>query len=273
MTIHADLPPPLKPKVSRHLPRFASVRTILALMLREMSTTYGRSPGGYLWAILEPLAGIALLSIIFSIGFRSPALGINFAMFYATGMLPFILFTDISGKLGQALNFSKHLLTYPRVTFLDAILARFLLNLITQVMVSYIIFMGIILTSETRITPDLAILVKSYFYMALLALSIGTFNCFMMRRFDIYQRAWGILMRPLFLLSCIFFLFDTIPQPYQDYLWFNPLVHIIGMVRDGFYGSYDAHYVSESYILIVSLTAFSIGLLMLRRFHKSTLER
>ena len=27
-----------------------------------MGTTYGRSPGGYLWAILEPVAGIALLS-------------------------------------------------------------------------------------------------------------------------------------------------------------------------------------------------------------------
>ena len=28
--------------------RFATLRTVLALMLREMATTYGRSPGGYL---------------------------------------------------------------------------------------------------------------------------------------------------------------------------------------------------------------------------------
>ena len=44
--------------------RFASLRAIAALVLREMSTTNGRSPGGYLWAILEPAAGIALLTIV-----------------------------------------------------------------------------------------------------------------------------------------------------------------------------------------------------------------
>ena len=42
--------------------RFATPRTILALMLREMSARYGRSPGGYLWALLEPLGAILILS-------------------------------------------------------------------------------------------------------------------------------------------------------------------------------------------------------------------
>ena len=32
---------------------FASLRSILALMLREMSTRYGRTPGGYIWAIVN----------------------------------------------------------------------------------------------------------------------------------------------------------------------------------------------------------------------------
>ena len=30
--------------------RFRSARAVVALMLREMATTYGRSPGGYVWA-------------------------------------------------------------------------------------------------------------------------------------------------------------------------------------------------------------------------------
>ena len=102
--------------------RFASIRTIFALMLREMITTYGRSPGGYLWAVLEPAAGIALLSLVFSVGFRSPALGVSFAMFYATGMVPFVFFNDINLKVSRALLFSKPLMAYPTVTFVDAIL-------------------------------------------------------------------------------------------------------------------------------------------------------
>ena len=40
------------------IPRFRMVRTVIALMLREMSTTYGRTPGGYVWALMQPLGSI-----------------------------------------------------------------------------------------------------------------------------------------------------------------------------------------------------------------------
>ena len=127
-----------------------------------MATSYGRSPGGYVWAILEPAAGIALLTAIFSIGFRSPPLGVSFAMFYATGMLPFTLFTDITGKLGQSMNYSKQLLAYPRVTFLDTILARFGLNLMTQILVSYLVIGSILLAFDTRVIMDGPVIARAY---------------------------------------------------------------------------------------------------------------
>ena len=107
----------------------ATTRVISALMLREMSTMYGRSRGGYIWALAEPVLGIVLLSVIFSIGFRTPQLGTNFPMFYATGLIPFLTFNDVSTKVAQSINYSRQLLTYPCVTFVDAIVARFLLNL------------------------------------------------------------------------------------------------------------------------------------------------
>ena len=46
-----DLPP--QPQLRP--PRVQTFRTISALIMREMQTTYGRSPGGYLWAVLEPV--------------------------------------------------------------------------------------------------------------------------------------------------------------------------------------------------------------------------
>jgi capsular polysaccharide transport system permease protein len=261
-----------RPRIREGIPRFATLRTITALILREMSTSYGRSPGGYAWAILEPAAGIALLTAIFSIGFRSPALGISFAMFYATGMLPFTLFVDLTAKLGQALNYSRQLLSYPRVTFLDAIMARFVLNLMTQILVSYVVIGSILLFSETRVVMDGGVIARAYALASLLALGVGTFNCFMMLRFPVYQRFWSILMRPLFLLSCVFFLFDTIPAPYRDWLWYNPLVHLVGLMRRGFYPNYDAPYVSETYVALFGLAALVLGLMLLRRDHKTALE-
>lgn len=267
-----SVPAPQPPKALAKR-RFATLRAIMALILREMSSTYGKSPGGYIWAILEPAAGIALLSLVFAAAFRSPPLGISFPMFYATGMLPFMLFTDIHGKISTALMYSKQLLAYPTVTFVDALLARFLLNLITQILVSYFIFTTCLLLFDTRVTLDLPVIILAYLLAAFLGLGLGTLNAYLFTRFNVLQRAWSILMRPMFIISCIFFLLETIPQPYQDYLWWNPLVHITGLARSGFYGTYDAPYVSILFVVSISTIGLALGLVLLRRHYRDLLLR
>ena len=132
---------------------------------------------------------------------------------------------------------------------------------------------SILLAFDTRVIMDGPVIARAYGLAGLLSLGVGTFNCFMMLRFPIYQRFWSILMRPLFLLSCVFFLFDTIPEPYSNYLWYNPLVHLVGMMRHGFYPNYDAPYLSELYVAGFGLVALVLGLMLLRRDHKTALER
>lgn len=247
---------------------FATLRTIMALVLREMVTSYGRSPGGYIWSVLEPVAGIALLTVIFSAGFRSPALGTSFPLFYATGMLPFLMYTDVSGKVALSILFSKPLLAYPAVTYLDAILARFLVNMLTQLLVAYLVLFGIMLIFDTQTVPDYPTIILSFTLAATLALGIGTLNCYLFIRFPLWQRAWSILMRPMFIISGIFFLFESIPEIYRDILWYNPLVHIIGMMRRGFYADYDGTYISVTYVVGIAMMCMMIGLLLLHRSHR-----
>lgn len=253
--------------------RFASGRTIVALVMREMATSYGRSPGGYIWAVLEPVAGIALLSLIFSAAFRNPALGINFPLFYATGMLPFVMFGDLSAKIAQSLNYSRPLLKYPAVTFLDAIIARFILNTITQLMVGYIVFIGLLTLFKTHVSVDFAVVAEAYMLAALLGLGVGVMNCFLMGMTSLWQPAWSIIMRPMFIISGVFFLFDSMPDKYQAFLWYNPLVHVIGLMRRGFYSNYDAPYVSVGYVLGLSLTLLAFGLLFLLRHYRRILSK
>jgi capsular polysaccharide transport system permease protein len=265
------LPPPVRARVARR--RFASLRTIMALILREMGTTYGRSPGGYLWAVLEPAGGIALMTWVFALVFRNPGIGISFPLFYASGMIPFIMFNDVSGKVAHSLLFSKPLLAYPSVTFVDAILARFLLNMMTQIMVAYIIFTGILLVFETRVIIDVPTIGLGLGMSGVLALGVGTLNCYLITAFPVWQRVWSIAMRPMFILSCVMFLYGSIPQPYRDWLWYNPVVHVVGMTRSGFYASYDASYVSVPYVLGFSAVCLVLGLVLLRRYHRDILQQ
>ena len=125
------------------LPAPSAHRAITALMLREMAATYGRSPGGWIWAVAEPVAAVTLLAFVFQLAFDAPPLGRSFVLFYATGYLPFMLFTDVSGKVANALRFSRPLLGYPAIVPIDALIARFLLNLITQILVVAMVVLGI----------------------------------------------------------------------------------------------------------------------------------
>ncbi|WP_420861700.1 ABC transporter permease [Algirhabdus cladophorae] len=249
-----------------------TLRVMFALMLREMATTYGKSPGGYIWAILEPVIGITLLTYIFSIGFKSPALGINFPIFYATGVVPFLMYMDISQKMAGSIQFSKPLLAYPAVTWGDAVLSRYVLNLLTQVLVGYIVISGILLLYETRTTLVVPQIALGCAMLAALAFGVGAMNCFLISMFPVWQRVWAIANRPLLFISCIFFTFESVPQPIRDYLWYNPMVHIIGMLRTAFYPNYDGQYVTPEYVFGVSLAMAVFGLVFLRRYNRDILE-
>jgi capsular polysaccharide transport system permease protein len=242
-------------------------------MLREMATTYGRSPGGYLWAVLDPVAAVALLSAVFSLAFSAPPIGSNFPLFYATGYIPFMMFNDIANKLAASTRFSLPLLAYPSVTFIDALIARFLLNALTHMMVAYLVFMGIIVFfAPGDIVLDLPSIVAGILLAALLGLGVGTLNCYLMTEFSVWERSWQILTRPLFMVSGIFFIYDAIPEAGQDYIWFNPLIHIVGMMRRGFYPTYEGNYVSPLYVTAVGLSTLVPGLALLYLRHRRLME-
>lgn len=247
---------------------FATFRAIGALILREVATSNGRAAGGYFWAIAEPVGGIALLTLIFSFGFRSPPMGTNFAIFYATGVIPFTVFTTMSNRVAQSISYSKALLTYPAVTFVDALIARIIVNAITQILVAYIVFLGIVLLQETRTDPQIHLIMAGMAMAFVLGIGVGALNCFLISAFPSWAQIWSILTRPLFLISCIFFIYDDVPDQVQGYLWFNPLVHVVGQMRRAFYPSYSGDYVSPAYVFGVGLVLLVIGLALLIRYHR-----
>lgn len=267
------LPPKRRPLPSGRRRFFASFRIVTALMLREMATTNGRSPGGYLWAILEPVAGVAVLSVVFSFAMRGPSLGTNFQLFYATGMIPLGIYTAIANRVAQSISFSRPLLAYPNVTFMDAILARFAVNMMTQIMVAYLVFAGILFFYDTKVIIKFPPIAGAVALAGVLGLGIGTLNCFLFTRFPLWSQIWSILMKPIFIISCTFITFDTLPVWARDILWYNPIVHLVGLTRHGFYSSYHASYVSIPYVLGISAITMTLGLLLLRKHQYSLLER
>lgn len=253
--------------------RFQRLRVLFALVVREMGTKFGRSAGGYLWAIAEPLGGILLLSVAFSIALRTPPIGTSFMLFYATGVVPFSMFNTMSKSVAGAIASNKGLLNYPVVSTLDTVLAKFVLNFLTIGVVAILLFTGIILSAGLRVNLDLGAVLSAFVLASLLGLGIGTLNCVLIGFFSTWKNIWGVLTRPLFILSGVLYVYARVPPGFRAVLWYNPLVHVIGVMRSGFYGTYDASYVSYTYVLGISLGSFVIGAYLLRRHSSFLLEQ
>ena len=250
-----------------------ALRSIGALVLREMSTRYGRSPGGYVWALLQPLGIIILLAFAFSLLQKSPSLGASFLLFKATGMLILQIFNGLSNSVGQSLSYSKALLFYPRVSWLDAVLARFLLNTLVLLCVTIIILFGIMIFEGIRTVIDWNQIILAALMTTALGLGVGCINCYLFMRFPVWKNVWGIVTAPLFLISGVIFLYEDLPLLAQEVLWYNPLIHLTGAMRDGFYPIYKPTYVSISYVGAWIFIPLVAGLLLLRQFNRDLINR
>ena len=260
---------PVRTTVSgRVLPSFATLRTVVALCLREVTTSNGDTAGGYMWSVVSPVIGIIGLTFIFSAGFRTPPLGENFAIFYATGMLPFTMFRSVCGRVEHSIKASRNLLNFPRVTIFDVLISKFIMAVITQAAISVLVLSYIIYFYKPDTTFHIVQVLQSFSVAALLGFGVGVMNCAIKTKLPLWELVWNFVSRPLLLISGIMFLVETMPRPYSEWLLWNPLVHITGQTRKSFYPSYAGDYVSPAYVLGMSLLVYAIGLALLIRYHR-----
>lgn len=248
------------------------LRVVFALIMREMATRYGRNIGGYVWAVLEPAGTVALLSLIFSYIARRPPLGDSFPVFFATGYMAFHFFSEVSRGVSLAVSANRALLSFPRVTILDTIIARFILHFLTAAFVSVVVLCVAILIYAEPVRIDPAPILLSVALSSLLGLSVGLLNVPLFAFSTTWQTIYGIISRPLFLLSGIFFLFESLPRYAQEVMWWNPLVHVSALMRTGFYPTYHAAFVTPIYVLFFALPFLMLGLLLMQPLKTEILE-
>jgi len=242
----------------------APARVLFALVMREMTTRFGRSHGGYLWALIEPVGFIALLSVAFSQIAHSPPVGRSFPLFYATGYIAFSFYSDIAALTGRAVQVNRPLLNYPAVRPLDTVLARFLLQALTGLTVAAAIFTGILAVLSEQVRLDPVALLICFALAAGLGLGVGLINCSLFALSKTWERVYGVASRPLFLVSAVFFTFGSLPAFVREVLWWNPIIHLVGLMRAGFYPVYDASYVSILYVGSLALGLTALGLALMR---------
>ncbi|KGE01630.1 ABC transporter permease [Rhizobium sp. YS-1r] len=236
------------------------LRVVSAFVIREIATRYGRSPGGYIWAFLEPVAYVAMMSVLFGAFARLPPEGETFPLFFATGFIAYNMYNGMSGYLSSAISTNKNLLQYPSVSPIDPIVGRAVLQALTSIVVGMVILWAARLLEKHPHSVAWAPLLESTVCAWMLAAGIALANTVLFERFPLYEKIFGIVTRPLLMLSGVFFLPGQMPHPFREILLANPITQVVILFRQGIYGASVLDGLDLAYLFWFSLIFLFSGL-------------
>ncbi|HYZ42197.1 MAG TPA: tetratricopeptide repeat protein [Stellaceae bacterium] len=244
---------------------FEAVRTqgrvIYALIIRETRTRFGDSALGYGWALLEPVMHILMLSLVFAVLMHGrPPIGDHFFIFYYTGIIPYHLFVHTSTNMTYAITSNGSLLQLPLVGTFDVLMARALLELLTDALVAVILLAGFGAMGLGVMPQDVAAVMVSLLAVWLLGVGCGFVNAVVNAFTKSWDKIWAQLMRLLYFCSGIFYVPGMMPDWVRDILAWNPILHAVDWFRSGFFREYEPQWLDRPYLSTVALLAVLAGL-------------
>lgn len=241
------------------------LEVVHALVLRETRTRFGAHQLGYAWAVIEPLLWIATFAVLYIIGRRQVPHDMPVIPFLATGVLTYQMFSKTASKSAEAINGNRALLFYPQVQPLDLVLARCALECATFAAIFVLVMMGYAFSIEAvPAVDDLGLVMLGLFCAAALGSSLGLALCMLGVVYGTIERLRAPLMRPLFWVSGLFYVLSDVPPAARELQLYNPVLHTVELVRDGWFIEYDAPFASASYVLAWSLGLTLLGLMLER---------
>lgn len=236
-------------------------RIVLAFMLRDMRTRFGRSYISYLVSIGWPLSHLLMMYGAYVLTHQLAPIGDDPSIFAFTGLAPYILCLYPARFTALAVIQNKPLLLFPVVAPLQLIFARVLLESLSAIAVFLLFFAGLVAFGAAEPPPDLyssSLVIAATIYFSL---ALGVFGVILCS----FHMLGGILfvvffVLGLYLTSGAIMPLELVPQTIKDALWYNPLFQAVAMLRSAYYGGVGADTYSLSYIVLAGSAFLLLGL-------------
>ena len=225
-----------------------------ALFLKDALARFFGSRGAWAWLLIEPVAHILGMAFIYALIKKGTMGGVAMQPWIMTGMLAFFLFRRTAIQVLHGIDCNKAFFAFRQVRPFDAAICKAGVEAFSMFWVAIIIAIAFMFAGF-ELVPDNILKV---------GLGYGLISSVMMRLVPDSGFILQIIMMPLMIISGIILPISSIPEPYRQYLLFNPLLHGIEEVRLGFWHSYHTVDTSLSYLYIWVLVLLVIGFALYR---------
>lgn len=203
---------------------------ILNLSLRDFQKKYIRNLFGLFWAVLDPIAFVIILYLVFSSRFGGSDTA-SFAVYLITGQVAFEFFSGSITSITTSI--SEHSFLLRKVNFRVAILP--IVTLVSHLMIHCIVlFVTFIILFYNGVYPNLYWFQLLYYIIALsvLLVSMGWLTSAIYLFFPDISNIIQIVTRALFFLTPIFWNIKGQYPDVQRILKMNPLYYIVTGYRE-----------------------------------------
>ena len=236
------------------------MHVVFAVLLRETKTRFGDNQLGYLWAFIEQGLMIGMFIGFSTVFGRTAPPGMSMVAFLTTGIVPFSLFRDTTGRCMSAVDSNKGLLFYPQVRPLDLVIARAVLEVVTYLGVMTLFLGGLALYEGPPHIESLLQALMGFALASAFGATLGLLCCGISVFTPTLERLFPSILRIAFWFSAVFHPVESLPKAMRDIILLNPMTHAIELVRGGWFPGYHARNADPFYVLGWILVLAFLGL-------------
>jgi ABC-type polysaccharide/polyol phosphate export permease len=239
---------------------------VWALAMKELRIRYKRSSLGFLWALLNPLLMMLILTAVFSTVMRIPVS--HYAVFLISALLPWTFFSQALTYSAESIVGNGELLKKVAVPKSIFPVAAVISNAINFAL-SLLPLLVVLAVLRFPFHATLAFLPVPF-----LALLLFTMGCgFLFSAANVYFRDVShivqLLLAAWFYLSPVIYSLDFVPARFQAWFRLNPMMYLLNGFRDAIYYGALPSLALISASLGIGVIALALGYAIFARYQDS----
>jgi capsular polysaccharide transport system permease protein len=245
-----------------------------ALFLREAAFRLAARRAAWLWLLLEPIFHVAFIVVFFDVVRMRVMPGADPGMFIMTGLLAFFMTRNTAFRSMEAIRANSALFAYRQVKPVDTVIVRAGLEGFLGLIVALVVLGGASLFGFDVVPFHPLEVLIAFVGMWVAGLGLGLVFSVAAELVPETGNIVRLAFVPLYFFTGIMFPIQLVPQPYREWLLYNPLLHGVEVLRGGFFPHY--HVMPEanlSFLLGGALVVVFLGLALHVRFARKIIAQ
>ena len=254
--------PSLGSAISRFSSKWRHGYLLESLVAREVKVRYRRSVLGVLWTLLNPIMMMAIFTVVFSTLFAGSLK--DFPIYFLAANLSWHFFAGGSNLAMTSMVRNSGLykrIYVPKYIFVLAAVLSETVNF----MISLLPLAALILIYRHPVTPAILFLPVAFVILLIFTTGVSFIVATIAVFFDDITQFYQVILQALMYLTALFYPLSIVPKSWRVLIEFNPLYHLIQLIREPIYDGKMPALESIAFATGTALVALAIGWLLFSR--------